>query len=63
MSTIRCKKCSDQITSKHRHDFVTCKCGSVSVDGGSHYRRVLWHGDKGPMEEWIEFIGDEKGEE
>lgn len=36
-----CKKCGDYIRSKHRHDFVTCECGSVSVDGGSHYvRRV-----------------------
>jgi hypothetical protein len=21
----------------HRHDFVTCKCGRVSVDGGKDY--------------------------
>ena len=33
----RCKKCKDIIESKHRHDFVTCTCGAVSVDGGKDY--------------------------
>jgi hypothetical protein len=23
--------------SKHRHDFVTCSCGTISVDGGQEY--------------------------
>ena len=37
----RCKKCGDIIESKYRHDFVTCTCGAVSVDGGKDYfRRV-----------------------
>lgn len=34
-----CKKCGDYIRSKNRHDFVTCKCGNVSVDGGSWYSK------------------------
>lgn len=33
----RCKKCGDVIESKHVHDFVTCKCGAISVDGGNCY--------------------------
>lgn len=33
----RCKKCNDIITSKHRHDFVRCKCGALAVDGGKSY--------------------------
>lgn len=33
----RCKKCGDVIESKHRHDFVTCSCGALSVDGGKDY--------------------------
>lgn len=33
----RCKKCNDTIESKHRHDFVRCKCGSIAVDGGTAY--------------------------
>ena len=35
----KCKKCDDIIRSKNRHDFVTCSCGSISVDGGSWYGR------------------------
>lgn len=33
----RCKKCGDVIESRHVHDFVTCKCGAISVDGGHYY--------------------------
>ena len=31
--------CEEEIESVHRHDFVTCKCGNVSVDGGKDYLR------------------------
>ena len=34
---VRCKKCGEIIESKNRHDFITCKCGAVSVDGGHDY--------------------------
>jgi len=33
----RCRKCGDVIESKYRHDFVTCTCGAISVDGGNAY--------------------------
>lgn len=39
VNKIRCKKCGDIIESKSVHDFVTCKCGAVSVDGGHNYIR------------------------
>lgn len=39
VNKIKCKKCGDIIESKSRHDFVTCKCGAVSVDGGHDYLR------------------------
>jgi len=32
-----CNKCKDIIESKHVHDFVSCKCGAISVDGGRDY--------------------------
>lgn len=35
----RCRICGDIIESMHRHDFVTCSCGSLSVDGGKDYIR------------------------
>jgi hypothetical protein len=37
----QCAKCGDIIESTHVHDFVTCTCGAVSVDGGHHYIRRL----------------------
>ena len=37
-----CCNCNETIESKHKYDFVTCKCGSLSVDGGKQYvRRVF----------------------
>lgn len=33
----KCLLCGDIIESKGRHDFVTCSCGSLSVDGGRWY--------------------------
>lgn len=35
----KCLNCNEVIESKHRHDFVTCKCGKLSVDGGHEYLR------------------------
>ena len=41
----KCLLCGDIIESKHRHDFVTCKCGNLSVDGGQDYwKRNIVHG-------------------
>lgn len=37
-----CKVCGDIIQSKHRHDYVTCSCGSCSIDGGTDYVKVSW---------------------
>ena len=41
-NSIKCNHCNDEIESKYRHDFVTCKCGKVSVDGGKDYGRILF---------------------
>jgi hypothetical protein len=38
-NVVTCMACGDRIVSKHRHDFVTCTCGAVSVDGGQEYLR------------------------
>lgn len=35
----KCKKCESIIESFHRHDYVTCACGEISVDGGQDYYR------------------------
>ena len=41
-NAVKCRLCDDIIESKHRHDFVSCSCGSVFVDGGSEYQRIGW---------------------
>jgi len=38
-NAVTCLSCGDFIYSMHRHDFVTCTCGSISVDGGQEYLR------------------------
>jgi hypothetical protein len=32
-------RCFDIIESHHRHDFVSCKCGTIFLDGGVDYVR------------------------
>ena len=49
VNQIRCKKCGDKPFSKHRHDYVSCKCGAVAVDGGMDYLKRT--GDLESMEE------------
>ena len=38
-NAVRCNCCGNIIESTHRHDFKTCSCGRVSVDGGLDYIR------------------------
>ena len=42
-----CNGCGDFIVSKHRHDFVSCTCGAISVDGGLAYLRRVGSLEKG----------------
>lgn len=37
----KCKKCDDIIESTHRHEFVSCRCGEISIDGGDAYCRCM----------------------
>jgi hypothetical protein len=43
---IQCLLCNEIIESKHRHDYVTCSCGNVSVDGGQDYCKVNFKTDQ-----------------
>lgn len=38
-NAIQCKHCGEIIESLSVHDFKTCKCGKVFVDGGHEYLR------------------------
>ena len=35
----KCSLCEDIIESKHRHDYISCGCGSIFTDGGLTYVR------------------------
>ena len=41
MGKIQCLECDEILESKHRHDFVMCKCPNQTfVDGGDDYMRI-----------------------
>jgi len=35
----KCRLCGDVVESKFRHDFQSCSCGEIFVDGGQDYLR------------------------
>jgi len=37
-----CLKCGDLPISRHRHDYVSCECNQIAVDGGNVYRRMCF---------------------
>lgn len=59
-NAVKCLKCNTVIESKHRHDFVSCPCGNISVDGGLEYQRRV--GTLKDYEEMSEYIGKETDE-
>lgn len=48
---VKCKKCGEIIESKSVHNFVTCSCGNVSVDGGLCYLKRSFKPDGPGFEE------------
>jgi hypothetical protein len=38
----KCKKCLSIIESFHQHDYVSCQCGEIAVDGGLYYLRAIF---------------------
>jgi hypothetical protein len=51
----RCLTCQEVIRSHHRHDFRSCSCGNLAVDGGSEYLKRCY---TGPFEELSETYTD-----
>lgn len=41
LNSVKCKLCEDVLVSNNCHDFRTCKCGKVSIDGGTQYLRRI----------------------
>ena len=61
MSKARCKNCGETIESKHRHDWVCCKCFTsksdtkgIFIDGGNDYRH---YGGCIENLEWVDDYG------
>lgn len=52
----KCLSCGDIVESKHVHDYQTCKCGKIAVDGGLEYLRRAF--PKLPMEDWMEDMSE-----
>lgn len=50
----KCTHCGDIIESKHRHDFVQCKCERIFTDGGTAYVRRGFH-ERGDIEDMSEY--------
>jgi len=38
----KCLNCGDQIYSAFRHDYKSCTCGNITVDGGQSYVLHGW---------------------
>ena len=39
-NSAQCRVCKQVLVSRHRHDFVSCKCGAIFIDGGNEYFRA-----------------------
>ena len=50
----KCLYCGDVIESKHQHHFISCKCGKMSIDGGTSYIRLV--GDLDMIQDKGEYI-------
>ena len=48
-NSAKCLRCGDEIESKHRHDWQTCSCDNIFVDGGHDYIRFGFVTD-----EWVD---------
>ena len=55
----KCKLCGNVIESKYRHDYVTCNCGEISVDGGKDYLRRGYKEDMNNLIELSEIKEDQ----
>lgn len=42
VNKIQCDNCKDIIVSNNVHDYKSCECGNVSIDGGHDYTKRGW---------------------
>lgn len=48
VTAFKCPKCGETVFSRVRHDFRSCSCGTITIDGGFDYTRVLYSPDIEP---------------
>lgn len=62
INRVLCEKCNDIVVSNSNHDFVSCHCGNISIDGGKYYLKRSWENDPNFIElsEQIEIPEDYK---
>lgn len=63
VNKIRCTHCGDIIESISAHDFKSCSCGCVSIDGGHDYLSRNFKNDYKKDFEELSIILNEKGEQ
>lgn len=39
-NSAQCASCGQVLVSRHVHDFVSCGCGAIFIDGGNEYFRA-----------------------
>ena len=55
----KCLLCNKTIMSKNKHHMATCKCGNLSVDGGSWYlKRSVKNNDLSSYKELSRYYKD-----
>jgi len=42
VTAIKCPRCLDTIYSRAHHDFHSCTCGAIDIDGGRSYLKYGW---------------------
>ena len=57
---VKCRLCGDVIESTYRNDIKSCKCGEITVDGGTDYIRRGWQTDRANIIELSEYEEEHK---
>jgi hypothetical protein len=42
IKALKCECCKTIIFSRARHDYRSCACGAIAIDGGFDYQKVCW---------------------
>ena len=58
LNRAKCLSCGDIIVSYNRHDYKSCSCGKLSVDGGQDYLRRAYN-EPLLVEEMSIYVDDE----